>query len=175
MDTFEKVEKLRERANVTFEEAKEALDASNGDLLDAMIYLEKNGKTVSGSTSSYSTSYEDKKDLPEVVAPKSAPKDGFFKRIGRILKKLLIKSNENYLVVERNDEQLIKMPVWVMILILLVAWYISVVLLIVSLFLGCRYSFVGKDDLSKVNNVMGKASDLATNVKEKVVEMGKED
>ena len=44
MDTFEKVEKLREKANVTFEEAKAALDEANGDLLDAMILLEKQGK-----------------------------------------------------------------------------------------------------------------------------------
>ena len=41
MTEFEKVEKLRERANVSYEEAKEALLASEGDLLDAMIYLEK--------------------------------------------------------------------------------------------------------------------------------------
>ena len=174
MDTFEKVEKLRERANVSFEEAKEALEHSNGDLLEAMIYLEKNGKTVSDGTSSYSTSYEDAKELPKVV-PQPAPKDGFFKRIGRIIKKLAIKSTENFLVVEKNGSQILKMPVWVMILILLVAWYASIILLIVSLFLGCRFSFVGKDDLSKVNDVMGKASDLAINVKDKVVEMSKED
>lgn len=174
MDTFEKVEKLRERANVSFEEAKEALEHSNGDLLEAMIYLEKNGKTVSDGTSSYSTSYEDAKELPKVV-PQPAPKDGFFKRIGRIIKKLAIKSTENFLVVEKNGSQILKMPVWVMILILFVAWYASIILLIVSLFLGCRFSFVGKDDLSKVNDVMGKASDLAINVKDKVVEMSKED
>ena len=45
MDQFEKVEKLRERADVSYEEAKEALENSNWDILDAMIYLEQNGKT----------------------------------------------------------------------------------------------------------------------------------
>ena len=34
MDNFEKVEKLREHANVTYEEAKEALENSNWDILD---------------------------------------------------------------------------------------------------------------------------------------------
>ena len=38
---FEKVEKLRERANVSYEEAKNALERSNGDMLDAMILLER--------------------------------------------------------------------------------------------------------------------------------------
>ena len=35
MDEFEKVEKLRQRANVSYEEAKKALDEANGDVLDA--------------------------------------------------------------------------------------------------------------------------------------------
>ena len=36
MESFEKVEKLRQRANVSYEEAKAALEASGWDLLDAM-------------------------------------------------------------------------------------------------------------------------------------------
>ena len=36
MDEFEKIEKLRTRANITYEEAKAALDEANGDLLDAI-------------------------------------------------------------------------------------------------------------------------------------------
>ena len=44
MDNFEKVEKLREKAGVSYEEAKAALEQCNYDLLDAMISLEKQGK-----------------------------------------------------------------------------------------------------------------------------------
>ena len=58
MDMFEKVEKLREKANVSYEEAKEALERSNGDILDAMILLEKEGKTKKAGAESYSTKYE---------------------------------------------------------------------------------------------------------------------
>ena len=47
MDKLEKVEKLRERANVSYEEAKAALEANDWDLLDAMVALEKSGKTDS--------------------------------------------------------------------------------------------------------------------------------
>jgi len=42
--TIEKVDKLVERADVSYEVAKEALEASNGDLLDAVILLEREGK-----------------------------------------------------------------------------------------------------------------------------------
>ncbi|MCR1897867.1 DUF4342 domain-containing protein [Irregularibacter muris] len=43
MDEFmEKIDILRERAGVTYKEAKEALENTNGDVLDALIYLEEN-------------------------------------------------------------------------------------------------------------------------------------
>ena len=55
MTELEKVEKLREKANVTFAEAKEALNNSGGDILDALIYLENQGKvTVPASGGFYS-------------------------------------------------------------------------------------------------------------------------
>ena len=40
MDNLEKVEKLREKTGVSYEEAKAALEATNYDVLDAIIYLE---------------------------------------------------------------------------------------------------------------------------------------
>ena len=46
MTELEKVEKLREKADVSFAEAKEALDMAGGDILDALIYLEKQGKST---------------------------------------------------------------------------------------------------------------------------------
>ena len=58
MDIFEKVEKLVEKAGVSYEDAKAALDKANGDLLDAMIILEKEGKAEAPKQSSYSTEYE---------------------------------------------------------------------------------------------------------------------
>ena len=44
MATIEQVEKLRSKANVSYEEAKNALEACGDDILEAMIYLEKQGK-----------------------------------------------------------------------------------------------------------------------------------
>ena len=58
MDIFEKVEKLVEKAGVSYEDAKAALDKAEGDLLDAMILLEKEGKAKAPEQSSYSTKYD---------------------------------------------------------------------------------------------------------------------
>jgi len=42
--TIEKVERLMDRADVGYEVAREALETANGDLLEAIIELEKDGK-----------------------------------------------------------------------------------------------------------------------------------
>ena len=67
MDNLEKVEKLRERANVTYEEAKAALEENNWDLLDAMVALEKAGKTDSPRQEQYSTSYDQQEEYIPVI------------------------------------------------------------------------------------------------------------
>ena len=55
MDRFEKAERLRQAADVSFEEAKAALDACGDDLLDAMVYLEKQGRAKKPEQSTYSS------------------------------------------------------------------------------------------------------------------------
>ena len=52
--TLEQVEHIKRTANVSYEDAREALVQADGDLLDAMIWLERQGKTR-GGVSSYST------------------------------------------------------------------------------------------------------------------------
>ncbi len=66
MEQLEKVEKLRQRANVSYEEAKEALEASGWDLLDAMVYLEKQGKVKPPEQETYTTNCEDQPQYMDV-------------------------------------------------------------------------------------------------------------
>lgn len=40
--TLEKIDIIKERTGVTYTEAKEALEASNGNVIDALVYVEKN-------------------------------------------------------------------------------------------------------------------------------------
>ena len=41
--TLEMVERLKNKADVSYKQAKEALEYSGGNLLDALIYLEEKG------------------------------------------------------------------------------------------------------------------------------------
>ena len=150
MDQLEKVDKLRERANVSYEEAKEALEASNWDLLDAMVYLEKHGKA----------------EPPEQVEEQEKESsEGLLTKLAKICKVLFRMSKENSFCVNRHDKELIRIPAWVLILALLFAWKIILPAVVIALFFDCRYSFSGKDDLSPANKAMDKASEFAGKVK----------
>ena len=66
MDNFEKVERLREKADVTYDEAKRALEACNWDMLDALIYLETLGKVKKSSVTTYHSSKAEEEKLHDV-------------------------------------------------------------------------------------------------------------
>ena len=163
MDTFEKVEKLREKANVTFEEAKAALDEANGDLLDAMILLEKQGKAET-KRESYSTKEESTEVLVVDQPEKKEKKHG--NAFTDKLKSLWHKSLENYFVIERGDDVLINIPICVFVLILLFTWHVTLIVMVVALFFGCRYSFKGVAEMKLANEMCDKASEAADKVKE---------
>lgn len=42
MDDLTKIDQIRERVDVSYRQAQEALEATNGDLVSALIYLEEN-------------------------------------------------------------------------------------------------------------------------------------
>lgn len=72
--TLEQVERLREKAAVSYGQAKAALEYSGGNLLDALIYLEERGVIPGRRTPYYSTKGEappppPTQDLPLPVEP----------------------------------------------------------------------------------------------------------
>ena len=56
--TLEQVERLREKADVSYGQAKAALEYSGGNLLDALIYLEEQGVIPRPEDAYYSTKNE---------------------------------------------------------------------------------------------------------------------
>ena len=175
MDIFEKVEKLVEKAGVSYEDAKAALEKADGDLLDAMILLEKEGKAEAPKESSYSTKYDKQAQYVSVEEQVENDRKSYTKEEQRKERKEKVRSGfdkikyfvtSNFLMIKRNGELIAKLPVWAMILILVFAWHISIVAIIVSLFFGVGYSFSGDADMSAANNVMNKASSAAEKVKE---------
>ncbi len=179
MVTLEQVEKLREYANVSYDEAKKALEKNEGDILQALIDLEQEGKTKSpqdGGKYVYSAADYEYSEKTEGAGKKkskdkeepSAFKDNmsrFFKWLGEIIHK----GNINLLVVQKNGENIIKLPVTVVVVFLLVGFWFILPLLVVGLFFNFRYSFEGPDlGSEKVNRVMDNVSQAAENIKQDI-------
>ena len=65
----------------------------------------------------------------------------------------------NQFEVWRNGERMTALPVLILILLVLVAYWISLPLLVVGLFFGCKYRFSGPDlDKNRVGEVVNQVS-----------------
>lgn len=176
MDKLEKVEKLREKTGVSYEDAKNALEACDYDLLDAIIYLEKLDKVkapdvdsfVTGGDQQSSTEFEQAQqtytnDCNKVTFGQMM--DRFFKWCGRILKK----SVDSTFIVERRGQTMINVPVLVLVIALILAFWVILPLLVVGLFCECRYHFEGIGDINvNLNSACDKVADSVDNLKSDV-------
>ena len=181
MTDFERIEKLREHASVTFEDAKAALDAANGDLLDAMIWLERNGKVKGPAESTHSTKYEDqaeyvsvsekvKQSKKEKESKEKEPKDYSDSKFVQGVKRVWNFLIGNSFVVSKGGKDYVILPVLLILIILLFFFVPTVIAIIVLLFFGFHYSFRGKNNMDSVNETMDKAADAASGWAEKVKE-----
>ncbi len=174
MEMLEKVELVREKCNVSYEEARNALEACGGDVLDAIVMLENEHKvTERMPKTEQEAAPEAAYELPEGEAPaasepKTSKVSGAWKRFCARCKELWKAGMEMTFVAERNGEQLFTLPVAVVVIGLLL-WGASLWLLVIGLFLGCRYRIEGRGKVAEtVNDAMGKAADAADSIKESV-------
>lgn len=171
--TLEQVERLREKAGVGYAKAKEALEYSGGNLLDALIYLEEQGEIPRPEGAYCSTRGE---APPRQDAPLSVPQQPEQKKKQepkkrnwvRRLRYLLL---DNELEIWRKDRPVTSLPVLILILLLLAAFYISVPALILGPFFGFRYRFSGPDlERESINSVMGSVADTAADLGRQVMD-----
>lgn len=173
MDKLEKVEKLREKTGVSYEDAKNALEACDYDLLDAIIYLEKLDKVKAPEVESFTTGAEQQtstefeqtytNDCNKVTFGQMM--DKFFKWCGKVLKK----SVDSTFIVERRGQTMINVPVLVLVIALILAFWVVLPLLVVGLFCECRYHFEGIGDINvNLNSACDKVADSVDNLKSDV-------
>jgi len=175
MTDFEKAEKLREKADVTFAEAKEALDNAGGDILDAIIYLEKQGKSTSPSGGGFYSG--DGSPVPKQTGVYQSENRSYtgssgesfsdtLRRFGRFILRLIDKGMTNFLDATKGGELRFSCPVIAVVALVVFLFWITFPLFVISLFLGFRYRFRGPDlGFESVNNVMDGASYVVDDVK----------
>lgn len=168
MDELEKVERLREKAQVSYEEAKNALEECGGDLLEAMVYLEKQGKVKQPEQTSYTTQYEEPEKI-EQAAQETKSNGGFLDMLNRFFAwcgSMIKKGNETNFKVDKQGETIVSIPVTLFVILMIVGWHLILVLMVIGLFIGCRYSFDGAGSVNvDLNKAMDSAADVAESIK----------
>lgn len=172
--TLEQVERLREKAPVTYTQAKQALEYSQGNLLDALIYLEEQGAIPRPQNAYYSTQSTAALEPVEELAAGRQPEEKKKKRrfslraVFTALQRALV---ENELEVWRRQEPVTAVPVLILIILLLFAFWVTIPLLIFGLFLGFRYRFSGPDlERDSINGVIEKVASTADDVGRQVMD-----
>ena len=160
MDHYEMVENLRNNANVTYEEAKAALEASDWDMLDALVLLEGEGK-VNQATPEFTT-----KEKEEPRRPARSREKGSLSKLGAWIRKMITLGNNNQFVINRKGTEMVSMPITVMALLTVLVWPFSLIVLFAGFFLGTRYAFRGPDINTTVNDFVNKAQEKTATVVE---------
>lgn len=157
--TLEQVERLREKAKVSYADAKWALEQADGDLLAALIVLERTGKISGGSGGAYSTHPGGMDESSphwthgERAESGSAPDSSrhahhatLWANIKNMLKKglrLLGFGMSSQFEIWRRGEMLTGLPVLILIVLVAAFFWVTVPLIVVGLLFGCSYRITG--------------------------------
>lgn len=188
--TLDQVEKLREKAEgLTYEEAKALLEQTGGDLLDALILLERQGRTAPGG--GYFTTrpggepedggtaappdyrgrpHADAK-APHAHAWSFDTKDWkeWLHDVWNAFVSIIRHSTVNQFEVWRKGQVMTSIPLLILIILIIVAPWVSIPMLLIGLICGCRFRFSGPDlGKDSINDVIGSVSETVDGVVDQV-------
>ncbi|OEF97384.1 DUF4342 domain-containing protein [Desulfuribacillus alkaliarsenatis] len=176
MVTIEQVEKLRKHTGVSYEEAKKALEETNGDVLEAVINLEKQNRIKPPneggqyqSSSGQQQNSDSKINETSDENQSNSNSTSFGEMIGRFFRwfgKIVHKGNTNSFKVMKDNEKIMAIPLTAMVLLLIFAFWLVIPLVIIGLFFGYRYWFEGPEVSNpSVNRAMDSVADAAESLK----------
>jgi hypothetical protein len=122
MENIDKIDMLRERMDVTYEEAKQALEATNWDVVEALIKIERDEKTR---------------------------KEEIFVRGNELVdkvKELVRKGNINRLRVKQDENVLIEIPVTAGVVGALMAPQLAIIGAVAALVSKCTVEIEQRDE-----------------------------
>lgn len=131
--SLEQIDLIMQRANVSYSEAKEALEQCGGDTVEALLLLEKSQKikTTQCSTANHTHS------------PSSSTQK---------FKGFLAKLNATSLILYKGQHTYIDVPLTVAILALIFCCYLSITGLIIAIILGIKIEIKGENKVAEKLN-----------------------
>lgn len=170
MEQMELVESLREKTGCSYSEAKAAAEASGGDLLEALCWLEGHGKsTLVGASCSTEDTGEPQPEsgASDGKSGRNSPLRDGLRSLWDGLAEILRRCNRTDLVMtSKTGHRELAVPLTLVIILLFVAFWVVLGLMVIALFFGNRFSVQGALGYDDVNDVLGKATDFAEDIKD---------
>ncbi|MGF7060187.1 DUF4342 domain-containing protein [Brassicibacter mesophilus] len=145
--TLEQIDLLKKRANVGYREAKEALEKCNGDIVEALAYLEEQNRIK--------------------------PEGGCIKNSSLLskIKSIISKLNKINVIITKNDKTILNIPSTVGIVIAIIAMPFTIAAAIAALVLGCKVRLENHNGEGyDINNKIEKFTDTVNSVTKKVAD-----
>lgn len=125
--TLEQIDLVMQRANVSYTEAKEALTQCNGDVVEALLYLEKADK------------------INTQKSPRSASD------VTSIINKL----NATTFIMKKKERTYVNVPLSVALIAIILCFHVSILAIVVALIVGVKISIIGENDIAnKINSTI---------------------
>ncbi|MEW9095389.1 MAG: DUF4342 domain-containing protein [Clostridiaceae bacterium] len=179
MEELKLIDKLREKTNISYEEAKIALENSNWNILDALLYLEENGRVEKPSVSVFYTNearYSEKSEESGKNEENKYETNNSFQGIFVSICNYIDTCNNIFLEIKKEDRILLKIPLTVVIILSFFMFWIIIPLIIVGLFFDIKFYVYSKSvNTDKANKVVSDISEGVKIVKEKLKKVGKND
>ena len=121
--TLEQVDLVMQRANVSYSEAKEALEQCGGDTVEALLLLEKSKKI--NPTSSSNT---------------------------HVVKGFLSKLHATSFILRKGNQIIIDVPLTIAIIVFIFCCYVSIAALIIAIALGFKVEIKGENQVAQKLN-----------------------
>lgn len=146
---LEQIDLLRKRANVSYKEAKEALEENNDDIVEALVYLEE-GKKMNEESS---------KKI------KSSNGDSLGKKINSFVKKC----NKTKVIVSKGENTVLNISSTVVIIAGVFTLPVSLAVAALPFFTGHKITIKKPSgDEANINRVLGKATSAFNKAKEEL-------
>ncbi len=126
--TLEQIDLVRKRTNASYKEAKEALERFDGDVVEALAYLDESGK---------------------------APKTEFGSRRAFMdkVRDLIHKGNITKFLVTKDSKTVLNIPLNLVIILALVGNYVFAAALLIALVLGYKFNIVSPNEQNNMSVV----------------------
>ncbi len=138
--SLEKIDMLMERANISYKEAKEALEMHDGDMVEALIHLEASNKTA------YAKSTQRPNRPPHPHHHSGSRRNqrqnsDFFEDV----RKFFAKMHKTSFVVGNKGKRVLDIPLTIAALLILFTMPVSMFLLIVPYLFGYKISILDNE------------------------------